>query len=124
MINQLDEAKLSKSVKRTVKVRSFSGADVNQMYQNIEPFLKNIPDVIIIHVGTKDAVRNTSDTIIDDLLKFKHFIELALPEVKVIFSCPIIRTDNARANVTIRNFIHKMKDMKVHSLLNTNISLE
>ena len=56
MINNLDEQRLSTSVKKTVKVRSFPGSTVEQMYKNVGPLLKKKPDVIFLHVGTNVAV--------------------------------------------------------------------
>ena len=37
MVNQMDEQRLSYSVNRSVKVRTFSGANINQMYYYITP---------------------------------------------------------------------------------------
>ena len=102
MINQLDEQWLSTSMKRTVKVRSFPGSPVEQMYRNVEPLLKKKnPDIIVSHVGTNDAVDKTSDSIVDNILKLKHYMELQLPDTEIIISCPIIRIDNAKASLTI-----------------------
>ena len=121
MINHLDEQRLSTSVKKTVKVRSFPGSTVEQMYKNVGPLLKKKPDVIFLHVGTNDAVKKTSDNIIDDILKLKHFIELQLPDTKIIISCPIMRTDDTKASLTIKHIISKMKFTMVDHLLNDNI---
>ena len=40
MINQMDEKRLSHSANRNVKVRSFSGADIDEMYFILPPSLK------------------------------------------------------------------------------------
>ena len=122
MINNLDEQRLSTSVKKTVKVRSFPGSTFEQMYKNVGPLLKKKPDVIFLHVGTNDAVKKTSDIIIDDISRLKHFIELQLPDTKIIISCPIMRTDDAKASLTIKHIISKMKFTMVDSFLNDNVS--
>ena len=122
MINQMDEQRLSHSVNRSVKVRSFSGANVDQMYYYITPLLKKEPKVIILHVGTNDAVTKTSDTILDDILKLKFHIESQLIGVEVVISCPINRIDNSKARLTIKHVINKIKLIKVTKIMNENIS--
>ena len=107
MINQLDEERLSKSTKRNVKVRSFGGANIKSMYEKINPLLKKKPQTIILHVGTNDTVSKTPDIIIDDMLKLKHYIELQLQSVNVIFSCHITRSDNSKAKRTIMHLNEK-----------------
>ena len=106
------------------KVSSFPGSTVEQMYKNVGPLLKKKPDVIFLHVGTNDAVKKTSDIIIDDILKLKHFIELQLPDTKTIISCPMMRTDDAKASLTIKHIISKMKFTMVNHLLNDIVSFD
>ena len=122
MINQMDEQRLSYSVNRSVKVRTFSGANINQMYYYITPLLKKEPKVIILHIGTNDAVTKTSDTILDDILKLKFHIESQLIGVEVVISCPINRIDNSKARLTIKHVINKIKLIKVTKIINENIS--
>ena len=122
MINQMDEQRLSHSVNRSVKVRTFSGANVDQMYYYITPLLKKELKVIILHVGTNDAVTKTLDTILDDILKLKFHIESQLIGVEVVISCPINRIDNSKARLTIKHVINKIKLIKVTKIMNENIS--
>ena len=123
MVNQLDEERLSKSAKRNVKVRSFGGATINLLYERITPLLKKKPETVILHVGTSDATYKAANAIMDDLLKLKQYIENTLGECNVIFSLPITRTDNKKAQLTIKHLIErtKDKDMKVKCLFNSNI---
>ena len=121
MFKQIDEKRLCNSTKRNVKVRSFPGATSEKMYQNIAPLLLKEPKFIILHIGTKDCVNKSSDTIVDEILKLKHHIEVQLPGVIVIISSPITRTDNAKARLTIKHIINKIKLLKVNYLLNDNI---
>ena len=44
------------------------------------------------------------------LLKF-YFAEQ--PKCETIISCPIIRTDNHAANITVRNLCMKLEDLKI-----------
>ena len=119
MINQLDQDRLSVSTNKIVKVMAFGGADINNIYTKIEDLLKKRPKTIILHVGTNDAINNQSKTILEDLLKLKQYIESN--GISVILSCPITRTDNGKARLTILHVIEKMKLLKEKCLLNTNI---
>ena len=122
MLNQMDTEKLSKSTKRNVKVRSFGGAKIIDMYAKLDILLRKKPTTIILHVGTNDATSLRSHTIVDELLKLKNYIESELAEVSVIISCPITRMDNGKVKLTINRLIGRMEILvKVKCLLNVNI---
>ena len=74
-----------------------------------------------MHVGTNDAVDKPSHVILNDLIKLKQSIELKHTGVEEIIACPIIRTDDSKARVTILKFIDKIKELNVKYLLNDNI---
>ena len=97
--NKLDEKRLCRN--NRVKVRSFPGATINDMYYNLKPLLEKQPDYVILHVSTNDAISKTSDVILIDLLSLKIYIESTLPSCVVIISEPTIRYDNAKARQTI-----------------------
>ena len=40
-----------------------------------------------------DTVDKTSGTIVDDILKLNHYMELQLPDKQIIISCPIIEIE-------------------------------
>ena len=121
MINQIDEKRLSTSTKKTVKVRSFGGAGVKEIYPKLGSLLRKKPSNIILHVGTNDSVNKASETILDDLLKLKHHIEQKAPGICVILSCPISRTDNGKARLTILRLVKKIKFSNVNYLCNVNV---
>ena len=121
MINQMDEDRLSSSTKMNVKVRSFGGVDIHSIYSKLDPLLKKKPSKIILHIGTNDTVNNTSDTVLENLLKLKHYIESKLAGVSIVLSCPIKRVDNHKAKMIIKNLNEKIRLLKVKSLLNVNI---
>ena len=54
-----------------VKVRYFVGGRTDDMYGYMKPLLRKLPDYIILHIGTNDAVNNTSRKIFDKILKLK-----------------------------------------------------
>ena len=124
MINQMDEEKLSRSSKKSIKVRAYGGHGVNDIYGKLDTLLKKNPSKVIIHLGTNDAPHATSQKIFDDLLKLKRHIESKIDGVEVIFSCPITRFDNGKAKVTIMQLIAKLQLLKVKILSNENISDE
>ena len=122
MLNQMDAEKLSKSTKRNVKVRSFRGAKVIDMYAKLHILLRKKPSTIILHVGTNDTTSLPSHAIVDELLKLKNYIDSELAGVSVIISCPITRMDNGKAKLTINRLIGRMEILvKVKCLLNLNI---
>ena len=88
MINQIDEKRLSNSVNGNIKVPAFPGANVEIMYNYIAPLLAKEPKVIVLHIGTNDAVVKSSDTILNEILKLKLHIESQLSDVNVIFIVP------------------------------------
>ena len=100
MISGIDQQRLS--IKgRIVKVRSFPGATMNDMYDYIKPLLKKAPDNVILHVGTNDAPNSTSRAILDNMLSLKSFIENILPQSKACISNVGKRTDNGKATLTV-----------------------
>ena len=68
---------------------------------------------------TNDGVTRPHNSILDDLLKLKQYIETK--GIEVIISCPITRTDNAKARFSIIQFKEKTKHLKIRYLLNDNI---
>ena len=60
-------------------MKSFSGAMVHDMYNYITPLLEKEPSIIILHIGTNDATRKSSEVILDDIMKLKFHIEEQLP---------------------------------------------
>ena len=92
-----------------VKVRSHGGAYVDDLYDFIAPLLKKKPSYIIIHIGTNDAVDKSAKDIFDELVNLKDYINQVLPNTKVYLSCPIQRSDIARANRVVRELDSKIK---------------
>ena len=72
----IDENRLSTG-KHKVKVRYFTGARTDDIYDYM-PLLRKLPDYIILHIGTNDAVKNTSREILDKILKLKTYIQKRL----------------------------------------------
>ncbi|XP_057309426.1 uncharacterized protein LOC130647547 [Hydractinia symbiolongicarpus] len=122
MFYGLDEQRMS--ALRNVKVRSFPGARVEDMFHYVKPLLQKKPDKIILHVGTNNTINETSRQILDKLLSLKTFINTKLPRCKVIFSSVIKRTDNAKAAVTVNHLNRHSKELSLNIIDNDNISPE
>ena len=122
MISGIDQQRLS--VKgRIVKVRSFPGATINDMYDYIRPLLKKAPDNVILHVGTNDTPNNTSRAILDNLLSLKSFIEKTLPQSKVCISNIVQRTDNGKATLTVNKVKEHLSALQLDIVDNANINV-
>ena len=63
MISGIDETMISRKG-RMVKVRPFSGATIEDMYDYLKPMSRKCPDNIILHVGTNNAAREPARTFI------------------------------------------------------------
>ena len=98
MIQGLDETRMSRSGR--VKVRSHGGATILDMRDHLNAILRKQPDHLIIHAHSNDASNQgtSADDMVDQLMDLKSFSEGKVPNIKVTFSCPIMRTDNALAN--------------------------
>ena len=85
-----------------VKVRNFPGATIEDMQHNLVTILEKNPCRFIFHVGTNNVESCASREILDKLLKLKTFISEKCPQFQTIFSTPTIRSDKAKANLTVR----------------------
>ena len=64
-----------KTEKHKVKVKYFSGACTDNMFDCMKPLLWKLPDYIIVHIGTKDVLDNTSRETFEKYLKPKTYTE-------------------------------------------------
>ena len=72
--------------------------------------------------GTNDATTNTSTKITDDLLILKSSISKQLLSCRIVLSKPIIRHDNGKANLTIRNVNKHLPALQSEFIENDDIS--
>ena len=71
--------------------------------------MKKQPTNIILQIGSNDAPHKTADEIAVEIENLKRFIEDTVPGVKIYISCPILRTDDPRANGVLRQLDSKLK---------------
>ena len=74
-----------------------------------------------MHIGTNDAVNNTSREILDKILKLKTYIQKELPKCQITISTPIKRHDHGKASLTISHLCKKFKDLSISIVDNSNI---
>ena len=120
MIAALREAKLSSNKK--IKVRFFPGAKTEDLMFHLIPNLKKNPDNIIIHIGTNDAPYKNENVLYEELKQIKDLIIDHHPDCKNIFiSCPIVRTDNKKANNVLKKYIDILKREEKNVIFHNNI---
>ena len=121
MISGIDETMISRKG-RIVKVRPFSGATIEDMYDYLKPMLRKCPDNIILHVGTNNAAREPARTVFDKLLSLKSFIEKTLPNCKISMSNLIKRTDSNEAAKTVDKVNELLFTLQLDIVDNNNIT--
>ena len=104
-----------------VKVRNFPGATIEDMQHNLVPILERNPCRLILHVGTNNAESCTSREILDKLLKLKSFISEKCPQCQTVFSTLTIRSDKAKADLTVRQLTNHLLQLKIDVVENRNI---
>ena len=122
MIQGLEENKMSRSGR--VKVRSHGGATIRDMRDHLNAILRKEPTRLILHVHSNDASNKatTSDDLYDGLMDLKRFAESKVKNIKVTFSCPIIRTDNAIANAKQIQLKNRLKRSGLDVIENDDIT--
>ena len=120
MLEGLDEQKMSS--KCVVKVRKFPGATKDDMYYYLMLLLQKQPDNVILHVGTSGPSFCNSSEIVNNILKLKSFISQKLPNVNIILSKPIMRSDTATGKATIEEVNKQLNDFDFNMMDNKNLS--
>ena len=120
ILNGVIERNLSND--RSVKVRKFPGATVDDLRHHALPIIRKQPKYLIIHAGTNDAVKFTSRDILNKLLQLKSFIQEKLPDAEITISTPTLRSDNGKAALTVRQLTNHLVNLKIDALDNRNIT--
>ena len=123
IISNLNEKRLSKSNK-LVRVRSFPGSTVEDMYLYISPLLNKKPSHIILHVGGNNAPYCSADELSEKILDLKEYILKRLPNCNVIISLLTTRCDNMKAKLTIRDVNARLLSLGIKVVDNSNIDIE
>ena len=101
MTNGINEERISTSFKSVI-VKCFSGAAIDDMYFNLIPLSRKKPAALVLHVGTNNSSNETSFQIYDKLLYLVHVVKENNPNCHVILSSPIDRLDDGKAALNIK----------------------
>ena len=121
IVSGIEENRISRQW-RNVKVKSFPRATVEDMYDYIKPLLKKCHKNIILHLGTNNTDNDTSRIVLDKILSLKAFVKEALLDCNVCISNLTLRTDNAKASLTVNNFNQHLSTLQVDIIDSSNIS--
>ncbi|CAB4016736.1 Scavenger receptor cysteine-rich type 1 M130 [Paramuricea clavata] len=83
MIKFINPSKLRKSLKRNVMVKTFPGANVDDMQHYAKPTVEKNPKSVILHVGTNDLKHSTPKEIAVSISSLGKQIEENSPETKL-----------------------------------------
>ena len=120
MLNGVEERKMPSNV----KVRNFPGSTVKDMHDYVKPLLRKKPSHVTLHVGTNDAVNSDSNSIVNQLINLKEYIENELPNSMVTLSLPMMRVDNTKANKVLVAVNNAIRKMSIDIMNNDNIKRE
>ena len=98
-------------------MKFFPGATIEDMYDYLKPLLKKCPKSIILHIGTKNTVNDTSRIVLDKILSLKAFIEKALPDCNVFIPNLSLRTDNAKGSLKLITSTNIYQHCRLRSLI-------
>ena len=118
MIGGIDEGRL-----RNAKVRVNPGSTVEDMFFHITPYLRKMPTNIICHIGTNNATDDTSEVVLEKLVRLKEYILAKVPNCKIYFSSPIVRSDDKDAARVVQGVINKMFLLETELVNNSNIGV-
>ena len=99
----------------------FPGAKTEDMFHYLVPLPEKMPDYVILHVGTNDAIDYEASDIVKKILQVKKFIKLRIPNCKVIISRLIKRHDNDNASRVIEEVISQFQKLTIDMIGNEYI---
>ena len=108
---------------RKVKVKSFPGATIEDMYDCIKTLLKKYPKKYnIVYWGKQHTVNDTSRIVLDKLLSLKAFVEKALPDCNTCISNLTLRADNTKDSLIVNNVNQPLSTLQLNIIGNSNIN--
>ena len=120
MLGHIEETQMSKKFK--VKVRPFPQAKTEDMFHYLVPLLEKMLNyVIVLYIGTNDAMDYEASDIAKKILQVKEFIKVRVPNREVIISRPIKRRDNDSASRVIEEVVAQFQKLTNYMIGNENI---
>ena len=99
------------SATNRVTAKSFPGASIEDMTDFIKPILRKKPDKIILHIGTNNLRNDEATTVADGITNLAHSIEQQCPDIEIIISAIITRSDDMSASSRVRETNKLVKSM-------------
>ena len=120
MLGHIEETQMSKKFK--VKVRPFPRAKTEDIFHYLVPLLEKMLNyVIVLYIGTNDAMDYEASDIAKKILQVKEFIKVRVPNREVIISRPIKRRDNDSASRVIEEVVAQFQKLTNYMIGNENI---
>ena len=119
MINGISKKRIYTNFK-SVNVRCFSGATIDDIYFNLIPLLRKKPAALVLHVGTNNSSNETFQ-IYDKLLNLVHFVKENNRNCDVVLSSPIDKLDDRKAALTIKRLNSLLSESSLDIIDNSNI---
>ena len=93
MLNMIQENYNVNTKTANVKVPAFSGATIEDLHDYILPIARKEPDNLIIHAGTNNIRNDTSEKIVEKLMKLHDHVSSIASTSKIALSNIIRRHD-------------------------------
>ena len=120
LLSNIIERTLSR--KYTIKVRSFPGVTVSDMFDYLKPLLKKEPEKILLLIDANDVEHKTAALILAEIKSLIDFIQEHIPTCHVVLSEIIQRLDKKHLNGKINEVNKALKSMNCDTLLRQNIT--
>ena len=124
LLKHLKQQKISKSTNTKTRVKSFPGANIQDMKDYIKPALRNNPDRIILHVGTNDLRSKDATSIVNEVHELCKEIKKNKPATQITISEIISREDNHMLQTKVSDVNNLLKSLikkpEIYGLLSHN----
>ena len=87
------------------------------------PIIQKKPSNIILHFGTNDANNLPLRTALDNLLKLKALVKVSSLTCRGFISTLTLRTDDGKAQITVRQLTKHILQLKIDTINNNNINV-
>ena len=87
------------------------------------PIIQKNPSNIILHVGTNDAKNAFPNSPRQSFEVEGFFVRDSLPTCRVFISTPTLRTDDGKAQITVRQLTKHLLQLKIDTINNNNINV-
>ena len=124
LLNSINEKGLSKN--HSVKVNNIPGGTSDGILDNLDDFLKNKPDGLIVHACTNDITKR--ENLLNNVKKILKQVKKLSPNTTVAFSSIVTRKDKTDINKTVQDTNSRLKNYcsrkNIDFIQNSNIMEE